>query len=100
MVHVAQKTERKSFYQEKITDQQVLAITFGDDDLVQDVERADLSQAEKITPVKDVTPTEGNEMSLAQQLLGNIGRFNSDGPTRDRAPPFWNQRTGQRGGGT
>ena len=95
--YVAQKTERKSFYQAEITDQQVLAITFGEDDLVREVERADLAQAEEIIPVKDVTPTAGNELSLAQQLLGNIGRFNSDGPTRDRAPPFWNQRTGRSG---
>jgi outer membrane protein assembly factor BamE (lipoprotein component of BamABCDE complex) len=96
--YVAQKTERKSFYQAEITDQQVLAITFGEDGLVADVERADLSQAKDITPVSDVTPTTGNELSLAQQLLGNIGRFNSDSKPRDRAPPFWNQRSGQRGG--
>lgn len=96
--YVAQKTERKSFYQAQITDQQVLAITFGDDGLVSNVERADLAQAEDITPVTDVTPTSGNELSLAQQLLGNIGRFNSDSKPRDRAPPFWNQRGGRRGG--
>jgi outer membrane protein assembly factor BamE (lipoprotein component of BamABCDE complex) len=97
--YVAQKTERKSFYQAEITDQQVLAIRFGDDELVKEVERADLAQAEDITPVADVTPTAGNELSLAQQLLGNIGRFNSEeAPTRDRAPPFWDQRTGRRGG--
>ena len=96
--YVAQKTERKSFYQAEITDQQVLAVRFGEDDLVSEVDRADLAQAESITPVSDVTPTAGNELSLAQQLLGNIGRFNSDAPTRDRAPPFWNQRSGRRGG--
>lgn len=95
--YVAQKTERKSFYQAQITDQQVLAITFDDDGLVKEVERADLTQAEKITPVSDVTPTVGNELSLAQQLLGNIGRFNSDSKPRDRAPPFWSQRPGRGG---
>ncbi|WP_051329079.1 outer membrane protein assembly factor BamE [Geminicoccus roseus] len=94
--YVSQKTERKSFYQAEITDQQVLAITFGEDGLVSDIQRADLSQAEPITPVTDVTPTTGNELSLAQQLLGNIGRFNTDSKPRDRAPPFWSQ-TGRPG---
>ena len=96
--YVSQRTERKSFYQAEITDQQVLAITFGPDDMVSNVERTDLAQAENITPVSDVTPTAGNELTIAQQLLGNVGRFNSDGPTKASTPPFWNQRTGQRGG--
>ncbi|HWL71134.1 MAG TPA: outer membrane protein assembly factor BamE [Geminicoccus sp.] len=95
--YVAQKTERKSFYQAEITDQQVLAISFGDDGLVTDVTRSDLSQAKDITPVADITPTSGNELSLAQQLLGNIGRFNSEGGPTDRSPPFWSQRSRRPG---
>ena len=96
--YVSQRTERKSFYQSQITDQQVLAITFGSDGVVSDVKRDTLAQAEQITPVADVTPTAGNELTFAQQLLGNVGRFNSPGPTKER-PPFWNQRGGRAGGG-
>lgn len=93
--YVAQRTERKSFYQEKITAQQVLAITFGPDGMVSSVDHADLAEAENITPNSEITPTAGNELTLAQQLLGNIGRFNNtDSPTQDRAPPFWSQSRG------
>jgi hypothetical protein len=36
-----------------------------------------LDDAQQIVPVDDTTPTLGRELGLLQQLLGNIGRFNT-----------------------
>lgn len=74
--YVSQRTERKSFYQEEVVDQQVVAITFDQQGLVEDVERVDLAGARPVEPVERRTPTEGNELSVFEQFIGNVGRFN------------------------
>jgi hypothetical protein len=36
-----------------------------------------MADAQEISPVARVTPTEGRDLTLLQQLFGNIGRFSS-----------------------
>ena len=74
--YVSRRTERKSFYQEDVVDQQVVTITFDQSGVVEAVERGALEDARRIQPVARETPTEGNELSLLEQFIGNVGRFN------------------------
>lgn len=74
--YVSQRTERKSFYQENLVDQQVVTITFDPSGVVEAVDRNALDDARQIQPVERETPTEGNELSLLEQFIGNVGRFN------------------------
>ena len=74
--YVSQRTERKSFYQENVVDQQVVTITFDPAGVVEAVDRVALADARNIEPVARTTPTEGNELSVLEQFIGNIGRFN------------------------
>ena len=74
--YVSQRTERMSFYQEEIVDQQVIAITFDDRDVVQSIDRQSLEDAKEIALVDRETPTSGSELSILEQFIGNIGRFN------------------------
>lgn len=74
--YVSQRTERRSFYQKDVVEQKVVTISFDDQGLVEDVDEHDLDQARQIEPVARVTPTEGNELSLFEQFVGNVGRFN------------------------
>ncbi len=73
--YVTQTVEKKSFYQKELTDQRVLIVVFDEGGIVQQVEERGLEQARAIEPVDDATPTMGNELSLFEQLIGNIGRF-------------------------
>ena len=75
--YVSQRTEKASFYQEDIVEQDVVTITFDDQDLVTGVDRFGLERTAAIDPVDRVTPTAGAEPSILKQLIGNIGRFNS-----------------------
>ena len=75
--YVTQETEVRSFFQKDIKEQDVVAVQFDDDGLVQAVRQSGMEQAAAIVPVADKTRTLGNEPSLLQQLLGNIGRFDS-----------------------
>ncbi len=73
--YVTQTVEKRSFYQEELTDQRVLILVFDDRGIVQRVEERGLERARAIEPVADATPTMGNELTLFEQLIGNIGRF-------------------------
>lgn len=83
--YISQKTERMSFYQSELVAQDVVSVRFDDKGLVADVQQHGLEQAEAIEPTSETTRTMGNELTLVEQLLGNIGRFNS-GPRTPEAP--------------
>jgi outer membrane protein assembly factor BamE (lipoprotein component of BamABCDE complex) len=82
--YVSQRTERMSFYQEEIVDQKVITIIFDDGDVIQSIDRQSLEDAKEVALVDRETPTSGSELSIFQQFIGNIGRFNpeqdADGP--------------------
>jgi outer membrane protein assembly factor BamE (lipoprotein component of BamABCDE complex) len=77
--YIAKKTERYAFLAEEVTDQQVVAVYFDAKGIVQDVKRYTLEDAQTIEPVGRETATRGKEMTVLEQLFGNLGRF-----TRER----------------
>lgn len=74
--YISQRTERRSFYQERIVEQDVVAIRFDDQGLVSQIDRHGLDEANEIDMVDRETPTAGNELTILEQFVGNIGRFN------------------------
>jgi len=82
--YVSQRTERMSFYQEEVVDQDVVAIAFDELGTVSHIERHGLDRAQEVSLVDRETPTSGSELSVFEQFIGNIGRFNP--PTDADAP--------------
>ena len=74
--YVSQRTERLSFYQTKVVNQDVVSITFDDLGTVAHIDRHGLEQAHEVSFVDRETPTAGSELSVFEQFIGNIGRFN------------------------
>ena len=74
--YVSQRTERMSFYQEEVVNQDVVSITFDDLGTVTQVDRHGLDRANEVSLVDRETPTSGSELSVLEQFIGNIGRFN------------------------
>jgi outer membrane protein assembly factor BamE (lipoprotein component of BamABCDE complex) len=77
--YVSQRTEHMSFYQEEVVEQKVVAVTFDDQGLVRSIDRENLDDALEVSYVDRETPTSGNELSIFEQFIGNIGRFNPEG---------------------
>jgi outer membrane protein assembly factor BamE (lipoprotein component of BamABCDE complex) len=75
--YVSQRTEKRSFYQEGVVDQEVVTISFDDQDRVAAVDRHGLDQVAAVDPVDRVTATAGASPSIIEQLIGNIGRFSN-----------------------
>lgn len=89
--YISQRMEQQAFYTDEITSQDVVAIDFDPSGTVASVDKTDMSAARQIEPVDDKTKTMGNEFTLLEQLLGNVGRFNTDPSAIDgqigRRPP-------------
>jgi outer membrane protein assembly factor BamE (lipoprotein component of BamABCDE complex) len=81
--YVSQRTERMSFYQEDVVNQDVVSIAFDQSGTVTGVDRHGLDRAREVSIVERETPTAGSEMSALEQFIGNIGRFN---PPADSDP--------------
>ena len=80
--YISSKTESVAFFEPKIVDHKILAITFDNNDLVRFSHEYDRNDVAKVNFSDDVTPTEGHNITIIQQLLGNVGRFNSEGGER------------------
>jgi outer membrane protein assembly factor BamE (lipoprotein component of BamABCDE complex) len=80
--YISKRTETTAFWDPDVVDQEVLAIQFDDNSIVQNMKVYGLEDGRQIAYVDRTTPTEGNQLTIIQQLLGNLGRFNPSGDSR------------------
>jgi outer membrane protein assembly factor BamE (lipoprotein component of BamABCDE complex) len=73
--YISRKTEKFAFLDEKIVDQQVVAIYFNDNDVVQAIHHYNKDDLRQVGMVDRTTPTAGKDLSILDQLIGNLGRF-------------------------
>jgi outer membrane protein assembly factor BamE (lipoprotein component of BamABCDE complex) len=85
--YVSQRNEVMSFYKADITQQDVVRIDFDASGIVSDVRMHGLEMAQAVEPDPNQTRTLGNELGVVQQLLGNIGRFNTSPDGRPTTAP-------------
>lgn len=75
--YATRKTESLAFFEKKLLDQRVVAIRFDDLGMVSDVQRFNAEDGKAVQVSERVTPTRGKQITLFQQLFGNIGRFST-----------------------
>ena len=80
--YISKRTETTAFLDPDVTDQEILAIQFDDSGIVENMRVYGQEDGRTIAYVDRTTPTEGNELTLIQQLLGNLGRFNPSGDSK------------------
>ena len=68
-----------------ISEQNVIQITFNESGRVQNIKYYDLKDAQQITMVARITPTSGKELTVLEQILGNVGKFS--GPRQGAGNP-------------
>lgn len=76
--YISGQTEEIAFLPREEVDRQVVAIHFDGRGIVQSVEHYGKERGQDVDLVARETPTFGTDVSLVQQFLGNIGRFNKD----------------------
>ncbi len=73
--YIGRTTEKHGIFDPEVKKERVVAVTFNEEGVVQYI--GDVNGEKVNVPVSDdATPTHGNELTVMQQLLGNIGRFN------------------------
>ena len=75
--YVTQKQERVGVFAPTVSEQHVTAITFNADHVVSDVGEFTKEDGKPVQIVSKTTPTEGHKVTFIEQMLGNLGRFNS-----------------------
>jgi len=89
--YISRKTKQVAFFDPDVLDQQVYIVNFDGQGVVRGVDHKELKDGREIEPAPGATPAPGRELTLVEQVLGNIGRFNkssssSEGGSESRAP--------------
>ena len=77
--YIGQKTQEFAFLKPEVVDRKVLVITFSEAGYVDQTASYNLEDSKQVEPIDRVTPTEGRDLTLLQQLFGNLGRFGGTG---------------------
>lgn len=76
--YINERKEAVAFLKPTIKDQNVTRIVFDTNGLVREVNHYGLKDSRNVAVAKEITPTEGHELGFMEQILGNVGRFNSN----------------------
>jgi outer membrane protein assembly factor BamE (lipoprotein component of BamABCDE complex) len=75
--YIGGKTETLAFFAPEEIDRHVIVINFDKAGKVTSVHRLGLKDGKDVNIATEETPTAGKEMTVLEQLLGNVGKFNS-----------------------
>lgn len=78
ILYIGQKTKTVAFQYPEVLERTVVAITFGENGRVQEIGKFSLKDGKVVQLVDRTTPTPGRQFSIMQQLIGNIGKFESN----------------------
>lgn len=74
--YIGQKMKKKGIFDDEVVEERVIVVAFDDKGIVQKMEDVDANRLE-VPKSRDKTYTGGNDVSIVEQLLGNVGRFNN-----------------------
>lgn len=76
--YISARTENFAFFEPAVKERKVVTITFNRSGVVKAIDARGMEDGKQIETVDRETPTAGKEMSVLQQLIGNVGRFSKD----------------------
>jgi outer membrane protein assembly factor BamE (lipoprotein component of BamABCDE complex) len=79
--YISSRVEQTAFFDPKETDRQVFAVRFDANDQVVSFANYGIEDGQVVNISSRRTPTKGKELTIVQQLLGNVGRFSGPGRT-------------------
>lgn len=75
--YISEKQEAWGPSKPWISEQSVIQVAFNESGRVQTIKYYDLKDAQNITMVSRITPTSGKELTVLEQILGNVGKFST-----------------------
>ena len=84
--YIGQETEKHGILDPEVTKERVVGVVCSPDDTVYFLKEMPHGARIDVPIERSKTPTHGNDMTIMQQMLGNIGRFNTkEGSAADTA---------------
>jgi outer membrane protein assembly factor BamE (lipoprotein component of BamABCDE complex) len=80
--YIGQDTEKHGILDPKVVKERIFEVKFNDQGIVETAQDIH-NKREDVPLVRDKTPTSGSEMTVMQQFLGNMGKFNKEGMQDD-----------------
>jgi outer membrane protein assembly factor BamE (lipoprotein component of BamABCDE complex) len=74
--YIGQETEKHGILDHEVVNERIITVTFNDEGIVESIDDTS-PEREDIPYARSKTPTHGNDLTFMQQLLGNMGRFNT-----------------------
>ena len=75
--YMGQETEKRGILDPEVKNERIVAVLFTPEGIVQEVQDID-NKRQDLPLVREKTPTSGHDLTMMQQLLGNLGRFNKE----------------------
>lgn len=85
--YISNDKEQNIVSDDDLLKQEVYAIYFDENGRVNNIELYSAKDSKKIAYQKETTPTAGHELTVVEQLLGNIGRFTPAGLGQQASGP-------------
>ncbi|MBI3446166.1 MAG: outer membrane protein assembly factor BamE [Magnetospirillum sp.] len=73
--YISSITEREAFFEPVIKDRKVITVVFDRTGVVRALDTRGMEESRDVIPVDRETSTAGKELTILQQLMGNVGRF-------------------------
>ena len=75
--YIGQETQKSGVLDPEVTKERVVVLKFNPEGTVESVRELPKGSGVDIPIAREKTKTHGNEMTVLQQFLGNLGRFNA-----------------------
>ncbi|CCQ73822.1 Putative small membrane lipoprotein [Magnetospira sp. QH-2] len=73
--YISKRTETTAFWAPEVKDRKVIVVRFDDKGRVAAIDKVGLEEGNFVETVDRETPTAGHELTVFEQLFGQIGRF-------------------------
>ncbi len=74
--YIGQETQKRGILDDEVIKERIIEVAFNKEGIVQSIKEID-NERIAVPYTRSKTPTHGNELTFTQQLLGNLGRFNT-----------------------
>lgn len=76
--YISARTETVAFFKPELKDRKAISISFDRNGVVNNIITRGMNDGIVIQTVSRETPTAGKELSILEQLVGNVGKFSKD----------------------
>lgn len=74
-IYIGRVTHTIAFLRPSTDQQQIYIFEFDDDNILSSIEKIPFEKFRDLTPNENETPTYGKDLSILQEMVGNIGKF-------------------------